>query len=316
MKYNCRRTEPNICLLDCGKYSLDGEILGSEREEVLRADRIARDRCGYKRRTMIGVQPWCRPSERLEHLFVAEFLIHSTETLSSVWLVLEHPERCRVTLNGEHITANIKGWFADRALKKMRLPTLKRGENTLRIEQPFGGNTDIEACYLLGEFDVTADGEGIRLSPPGKVGFGRVDEQGLKFYARNLEYSTGLRLKAQARLRIAIPDFAGPLIGVFVDGKDLGNIVFAPYELTTPVLNAGPHRIVFRLYGNNYNTFSALHVHPEPVWTGDYSWYADGENWTYDYLTKPFGILSEPKIEIIEEVETWNLPTAKKQVKF
>lgn len=300
MKFRCERARENVCVLDCGRFYLNGKPLGRAREEVLRADRLARAECGYKFRTMIGVQPWRRAKEKPPHTFTAEYEFFSKDALKGVHLALESPETAYVTLNGAWADRCARGWFTDRAIKKIALPRLRAGKNILRIAQPFGNDTDPEACYLLGEFSVEADENNTFLSPPRPLDFGRTDEQGLKFYAQNLDYSFRLRVGEGEKMKIRVPHFEGPVIGVFIDGEDAGNIVFAPYEFTSKPLHAGVHKVKLRLYGDNGNTFSQLHVREEPVWTGDYSWYAEDGRWTYGYRTKPFGILSEPIIEITE----------------
>lgn len=299
MKFRCRRTGPNVCVLDCGKFYLDGERLGREREEVLRADRIARTACGYKFRTMIGVQPWRRPKETPAHTFTAVYEIYAEKKIRGVCLALEHLRDCALEFNGESVEKRACGWFTDRAIKTVRLPAFKEGKNVLKISEPFGNNTNPEPCYLLGDFGADADETRTRLFAPQKLTFGSLEGQGLKFYAQNVDYIANVRLERESSLKIAVPHFAGQLIGVYIDGKNAGDIAFAPYEFISKPLSAGRHELKLRLYGDNYNTFSPLHVRGEIVWTGDYSWYAGEENWTYGYLTKPFGILSEPSTEII-----------------
>lgn len=299
MNYRCRRVGPNVCVLDCGRFFLDGKPIGREREEILRADRLARAACGMKFRTMVGIQPWCRPKEEPCHRFTAEYEIYAEEELRGVRLALERPQTRTVTLNGERVQNKVSGWFIDRSIRTMRLPDFRKGKNVLRISEPFGNNTDPEACYLLGEFGADADETKTRLFAPKKLQFGSLEGQGLKFYAQNVDYFAEVNLEEAGALKIRIPHFAGQAIGVTVDGREEGTIAFAPYELETAPLSAGRHRIKLRLYGDNYNTFSPLHVRGEIVWTGDYSWYAEEENWTYGYLTRPFGILAEPETEII-----------------
>lgn len=300
MKFRCKRLSPNVCLLDCGKFYLDGEQIGRAREEVLRADRIARTKCGYKFRTMTGIQPWCRPKEKLRHVFVAEYEVYAEKEFEGIFLALEHRKLCMIELNGQKIKNNSRGWFTDRAIQKVCLPAFKKGKNVLKISEPFGNNTNPEPCYLLGNFGTNADETETRLFAPQKIEFGSLDKQGLKFYSQNVDYITEVVLDTKTRLKVCVPHFEGALIGVYIDGKEVGNIVYAPYEFLSETLTVGKHELKLRLYGDNYNTFSPLHVRGEIVWTGDYSWYAEDENWTYAYLTKPFGILSEPKMEIIK----------------
>lgn len=299
MKFRCKRVGPNVCVLDCGRFRLDGKRIGREREEILRADRLAREACGYKIRTMIGIQPWRRPQEELCHEFSAEYEIFAEDEMHGIRLALERPQTRTLYFNGERVAEKPSGWFIDRAIRTIALPAFKKGKNVLQITEPFGNNTDPEACYLLGDFGADADETQTRIFPPQKLEIGSLEGQGLKFYGQNVDYTFEVCLRERGSVRISVPHFGGQLIGVAIDGTEAGNIVYAPYVFESEALPAGKHAIRLRLYGDNYNTFSPLHVRGEIVWTGDYSWYAEEEGWTYGYLTKPYGIFTAPSVEIV-----------------
>ena len=48
----------------------------------------------------------------------------------------------------------VKGYYVDRTIKTISLPPIKRGENILEIKMPFKNSTNLEYCYILGEFNV------------------------------------------------------------------------------------------------------------------------------------------------------------------
>ena len=88
---------------------------------------------------------------------------------------------------------------------------------------------------------------------------------------------------------------------MFVDGVDCGNIAYPPYKLNVNNLKAGKHKVTYRLYGNRYNTFSALHSlisDKDHVYTGPMYWRSCGDQWAYEYQTRPLGILKTPVVKI------------------
>lgn len=46
------------------------------------------------------------------------------------------------------------GWFTDSFIRTVSVPGLKKGENELLLEVPFGQKTNLENLFLLGEFGV------------------------------------------------------------------------------------------------------------------------------------------------------------------
>ncbi len=75
-----------------------------------------------------------------------------------------------------------------------------------------------------------------------------------------MEYNTSSVLDEAYDVEFEVSYYRGALVKVVVDGEDRGNIAFAPFKLRVGGLGAGEHNVKFILYGNRYNTFSALHT--------------------------------------------------------
>jgi hypothetical protein len=90
---------------------------------------------------------------------------------------------------------------------------------------------------------------------------------------------------------------------VLIDGESAGHIWRAPFRLVTDKLSAGKHKVSYVLYGNRYNTFSALHTllaDKKGVYMGPDYWRSSGFGWAYEYNTRPMGILKTPVVKIID----------------
>jgi len=85
-----------------------------------------------------------------------------------------------------------------------------------------------------------------------------------------------------------------------VDGKAVGNLVFAPYNLEIKRVPAGEHVIEFVLFGNRLNTFGGLHNCGPNIYYGQHYWYSTDQSWSYEYNIKPMGILKSPVFTVCE----------------
>ena len=89
---------------------------------------------------------------------------------------------------------------------------------------------------------------------------------------------------------------------MYCDGKDVGAIIYPPYDLTITGLADGEHEIVLELFLHRYNTFGPLHlVNEKRLWHGPDAWRTEGDDWSDAYVLRRTGILKSP--EILEPAE-------------
>lgn len=73
--------------------------------------------------------------------------------------------------------------------RPLDLQAVKKGDNELMLEFPFGKLTNLEALYVLGNFGVKTFGRyAVITSLPEKLVFGNIVSQGLPFYSANITY--------------------------------------------------------------------------------------------------------------------------------
>ncbi len=289
--------EDNVLLLDKADYYLDGTLLGTD-EELLRLDDRIRSCLGYQHRNEAYPQPWLYPDEeRAEHSVQLVFRFRS-EIECNIDLALEmrNPE---ITLNGNRIADKDSGFFVDKAIRRIELGRIRRGDNTLLLEFPFGRKTNIEWCYILGQFGVDVRGQSACIvGKPENIDWGDISRQSFAFYGGSISYSFEYE-GAEGEWFVTVPSYKGALVRVTVDDESKGLIIGEPYRLHLGHLR-GKHRISLLLYGNRYNCFGQLHNTDsfEAYW-GPKTWRTTGQNWSYTYQLKSFGILTEPLMEVI-----------------
>ena len=288
-------SEENVVLLDMAEYAFD-EGEWKPREEILRIDNLFREKLGLPQRMEALSQPWVHAEEeKPEHMLKLRFRISSGTRADRIRLAMENPEQAEIFWNGAEIDGQIEGWYVDKAIKVLPLKELCTGENLLEIWIPFGRKTNVEWCYLLGDFGVRVYGSHAEITEkPKRLYYGDYVNQGFPFYAGNMEY--GIREDMdEGILYLEIPQYRGALVQVFLDGRKIGNVFTAPYRICCGKVAAGSHEITLKVFGNRVNAFGAVHHadHTES-WYGPNLWRTTGNRWAYEYQLETMGILTAP----------------------
>ncbi len=299
------REEKNVLLLDMPEYSIDGSEFEAN-DEILRIDMKAKKLAAgdlklMNEREVNGAQPWVLQYIPEEHSISLRYTIESEIEYTGALLAAERADRIDITFNGVKVDNKVSEYFVDEDILTIALPKIEKGKNVLTVAFPYGLATEIEAMYLLGDFDVRCEGCcAVICEKRDKVAFGSIVEQGMPFYGGNLTYECEIELPDNGVLEIEAPIFRGSLIGVNLDGKDVGKIAFSPYCLAVDAC-AGKHKVELTLFGNRYNTFGALHnteCDTPNYWQGPSAWYTKGTSWSYEYQFKRTGILKSPTFRL------------------
>lgn len=296
-----RRHEDNVLLLDMARYAMAGEALTDEEEEILRIDEILRTRAKFPPHLADGrgKQAWVFPEDEPP---LSVRLCFTVQSAIDMDCRLGFEELYALTVNGEDVGVTTDGWYVDKAIRTVPVH-IRAGENVLSALVPLGKRTSIEPFYLLGDFDVRVEGCDKTILPPEKtVGFSDITAQGLPFYGGNLSYITSFTLENAGWIDIVAPVYRGEFIGVKVDGREVGDIVTMPYEVSL-YAEAGEHEVEFVLYGNRANTFGGLHNVTDDTWYGTVYWYTEDAAWSYGYRLSPTGILAPPFVRLREKDE-------------
>lgn len=295
------RSEPNAMLLDYARYQFnDGEI--QPKNEILKIDNEIRSLLKLPPRQDAYKQPWRIPDEENSKDFVTLFYEFESElAIQDALLAMERPENAEITFNGERVSVKKRGYYVDRFITTLLLSGIKKGINHLTLKIPFWRKTNLENLYLLGEFGVVVRGsKAILTKAPTKLEFGDITRQGLPFYTGNLTYHFEIDAASlEKELMIAVPHFSAPVLGVCLDGEDMGLIAFAPHRLRLGKIKKGRHKLDIILYGNRFNGFGTLHnCNEEYMWYGPDSYRTTGSEWSESYGLRSVGILS--RVELYE----------------
>ncbi len=294
-------SEPNVLLLDCAEYSIDNAPF-NKKEELLRADNIARNALGFSQRVGHLAQPYTMKKQPEQHTLTLRFTFHSDIEVENALFAMEDVEKNSLVFNGTPITNTPVGYFTDKSIKTIKLPTIQKGENVLLATLPYGPRTNVEWCYILGNFGVDLSGRFTKIvSKTERLSFSNVVHQKMPFYSANITYKFDIELEQDGYAEINTSYYRGALISVKIDGKKTGNIVFAPYNILSDKLSKGTHRIELTIFGNRFNSFGSLHaVNLTQKYFSPDAWRTEGDDWFYEYNPKPFGILKSPIIKILK----------------
>ena len=291
-------SEPNVLLLDTAQYAFDDEENWRDEEELLRVDDAFREELGYPLRKKEVAQPWVVPDEPITHHLRLKFTVHSEMEIKAPQLALEKAESVEIAVNGCPVDNASVGWFVDESIKKVQLPDLPAGDSLIELTLPFGRRSNVEWCYLLGDFGVRVQGAEKTVIPPvRRLGFGDWTTQGLPFYCGNVTYKIPVRVEKDT-LTIRVPQYRGSVLGMEMDGVRQGDMAYAPYEYTFTNLRPGEHEVGITVYGNRVNGFGCVHNCDDSTsWFGPDCWRSEGVRWCYEYRLRKSGLLVSPQIE-------------------
>ncbi|MBI5382641.1 MAG: hypothetical protein HZA31_12130 [Opitutae bacterium] len=293
-------SEPNALLLDQAEWRWQDEPW-QPREEILRLDVMLRKKLGLPLRGGNMAQPWTNttPAELLGTVSL-KLQVRCEVPVTGAKLALEEAATARITVDGQPVTATPQGWWVDECYPLVAMPPLAAGTHEIVIAFPFTRKTNLEWCYLLGDFGVRVQGRDTAvIAPVRTLRPGSWVEQGLPFYAGNVTYHFAIEGGERAQ-RLNAAGFQAPLLAVTLDGRPAGKIAFAPYCLELGKLAPGRHALDVMAFGNRANAFGIVHhTNMDLPWYGPNAWRSTGKDWTYEYNLRPTGLLKAPRLQAI-----------------
>ncbi|NLC59436.1 MAG: hypothetical protein GX774_21570 [Armatimonadetes bacterium] len=245
--------DPNALTLDTCDFWFDGELQAEgEHVSVIQGRALKLERpVEIRMRFAVQVAPDYRPEGEL-------------------FLVLERPERYRVTLNGEPVEMADQGCYRDTSFRKVDIRgRLKPGRNELVLETTFRQppevyenlrraavfeaeknkltyDSEIEAIYLVGDFGVATPGtftplprgavryrgEFLLTAPPRQVTLGDLTPQGLPFFNGTVRLRKRVTLGADevAGRSFRFAERMAHVVGLTVNGRHVRDWYWRPYE--------------------------------------------------------------------------------------
>lgn len=293
-EYQYTLSEPNVLLLDVAEYRLDEEPW-QRAEEIRRLDRGCRRKLDWHG----GIQPWLIPDEAPIHKISLRFRITSQVRQEKIRLALENAQKADILWNGKAVSHETAGFYVDWEIPTVVLPPLEKGENLLEVTLPFEKKETVEWCYLLGNFGVSiSEDQKILVPLPEKLKFGSIVPQGFPFYGGTVTYHIPFCAESAGTLAVQLPEYHAAVVKAQVDNGNAHTIAFAPYICRIPT-TAGKHMLELTAFLNRTNSFAPVHnANPNETWFGWTAWETQGEQWTYNYVLQPEGIVATPILKL------------------
>jgi len=309
-RWQILRDEPNAFPLDVAEFSIDGGEW-QESLEILKLDRIVRDAAGLRHRGGQMVQPWAQttpPDAKVVQVSLRYHFSVETTPDSPCHLVIEEPEKYQIILNGNELKADEnEGWWIDNSFMRIRVAPwlLKEGENELILKTDYSSTHGFEAMYFTGEFGFRWDGtRPVITELPKTLALGNWVDQGFACYTSAITYVTDIApaVSDGQKLFLEIPAWEGVLVKVRLNGQPVGAIAWQPYELDiTDALKDGGNRLELEVMSSRRNLLGPLHLTEKyPTWTGPGQFVTDGDQWTDDYVSVPYGLMGSPALSVRE----------------
>ncbi len=287
-------TEPNVLLLDIAQFSLDGGEW-QDKEELLRITKRLRKEFGVSDDIHM-LQPWAWEKKPADHTLSLRFEIQSNIDIAAPVLALEDGDVITITFNGETVAFRDLGYYTDSAIRKTALPPIHKGTNVLTLTMPFGERTDVECCYILGDFGVSVLGQNKKITElPKTLAFDDIGKQGLPFYGGSVRYHIPINCDKDGNVWIKIPHYRAAVLAVSVDGERKDTVAYPPYLANLGCLSKGEHEVTVEAFISRQNCFGHVHCADEKLtWRGNSCWRTEGDKWTYEYRLAQQGIISTP----------------------
>ncbi|MDD4888432.1 MAG: glycosyl hydrolase [Phycisphaerae bacterium] len=317
--------EPNAINLDYCRVRVAGvDKNWRPRQLIWRHERDIRKEAGFRDNARPAEQPyiWLKGlSPRVVPVEIEFELDVEAPPAGPVSLVLEHPERFEVSVNGKPVkpgggvesplTEGEQGvdWFVDRSFRIVALKgvKLRKGANRITLRTDYREHHWLEEVYVIGRFGVRAAGDRVVVTAlPKKLSVGDWCSQGLAMYSGAVNYRQTVRapkLAAGERLVLKLDRPKATLIRVAVNGRPVGVLPWAPWviDVTDAVKPGVANRIELTLVSSRRNLLGPLHYVPKnPRWTGPGEFRSEpgSLSFTPAYSLVPYGLLGETMLVV------------------
>lgn len=269
-----KRIAPNTLTLDY----LDLQVKGRQFEDIYftaAADSAYKSH-GLEEYGRGGYNPWSAAVQYKTNVldmgeqfgensgFTATYIFETTGGFvpESLKAVVEWPHLYTVQINGNTIQPQKGAWWLDRSFGVFEIGEfLQAGRNelTLRI-QPMHIHAEIQPVYLVGDFGLTSQEHGFRLSQPQDLDIGPWKAQQAPFYSYTVAYSKTFKADDNKHYKVRLNDWNGTVTRIKVNGEHAGIIGWKPYEMDiTQWLDEGENEVTVEVVGSLKNLLGPHH---------------------------------------------------------
>ncbi len=166
-----------------------------------------------------------------------------------------------ITLNGVPASLGSSGFYVDRSMELSALPSPRLGVNELEISYAYRNATEVEDCYIVGDFGV--DAERRIGAPVTALKLGDWTNQGLYHYPGSVIYGFDVTIRMYSGCRYFVDpgDYRGTTATISVNGRRSGPHPWrsvGPVEVTELVMD-GNNLMEVEVFGGGRNLFGPFH---------------------------------------------------------
>lgn len=257
------------------------------------------------------------------------FEIAENFDFATVKLCMENPKKFHIVINGTSCEFADCGMFIDHSIRKCSIGGfLKVGKNTINLSCRFTQSpelyyakftpgvhesvlnkltydTELENIYLTGDFGVSMEedfklgerrclhgGKNFQLTAPVRtVDITDITHQGFWFFAGKMSLLQKITIEPSEKMRylISLRHLNAPAAIVYVNGKEAGKMMFAPFVLdVTELLKNGENTVMIKLLSGNRNLLGPHHKPMGESYSVGPGTFSDKLCWTDDPNLPPW----------------------------
>jgi len=220
-----------------------------------------------------------------------------------VSLIVERPGDFSFLLNDQQVENVDEGWFMDKSFRKIALPTIRKGINTITMKCFYRRDFELEMCYLAGDFGVrfTSDHNRVIGAWNSKLSIGDWTQQGLLHYPGSVKYQytfladTGWMGK---KLMLSLEEFSAVCITVRMNDVNYEIPWKAASDIdVSDAIHSGRNTLEVEVFSSPRNMMGPFHLScGKRTVTNDECFSVTGEEHTDQYNLVPYGLLSAPRL--------------------
>lgn len=230
------------------------------------------------------------------------FTVDSGVDTKGIKLAAERPNVFTVLINDKPVKVKNGKWWLDRDFGLYEIEKfVKPGINKITIKaEPMIVYAELESVYILGNFSLTPQEKGFRLSPAKELTTGSWNKQGMNLYGGKVSYSHKVNIdNPKEKYFVKLNQWNGSCAEVFVNGKKAGVIGFPPFEQEiSDYLKKGNNEITVNVVGTLRNTLGPHHANSNgSCWPSMFQSLQNGFTLAGDsYVSIPYGLTDDFKI--------------------
>lgn len=217
------------------------------------------------------------------------------ELVKDIKCMVETPDKLKVSVNGVYLDMNKPhGTYLDPCFALYPIEDfVHEGENVIEIEGMLGIGSDVENCYLFGDFALDREDGFAVIAPKTRVNGEDITKEGYPFFTGHVYLHQEVDIKRDGgNIYIAFEKMEDTMARIYLNGHLAGTVPWEPFIVdVTDLAVDGRNEVMVELVTTRHNLFGPHHNKNGEVrkfctpniWTNELMW-------TDDYFFMPVGV--------------------------